>query len=48
MDWLLVKIKIVCYFRTTCTNIIAKLIRDEDKYQFGKTKLFFRAGLIVT
>ena len=34
-------------FRTTCENIITKLISDEDKYQFGKTKLFFRAGQVA-
>ena len=34
-------------FRTTCENIITKLIQDEDKYQFGKTKLFFRAGQVA-
>ena len=34
-------------FRTTCENIIIKLISDEDKYQFGKTKLFFRAGQVA-
>ena len=34
-------------FRTTCENIITKLIPDEDKYQFGKTKLFFRAGQVA-
>ena len=33
--------------RTTCENIIKKLITDEDKYQFGKTKLFFRAGQVA-
>ena len=33
--------------RTTCQNIIAKLINDEDKYRFGKTKLFFRAGQVA-
>ena len=34
-------------FRTTCENIITKLIQDEDKYQFGKNKLFFRAGQVA-
>eukprot|EP00095_Tigriopus_kingsejongensis_P008891 maker-scaffold566_size135349-snap-gene-0.26 protein:Tk08891 transcript:maker-scaffold566_size135349-snap-gene-0.26-mRNA-1 annotation:"myosin va" len=33
--------------RTTCENIVAKLIQDEDKYRFGKTKLFFRAGQVA-
>lgn len=33
--------------RTTCENIISKLINDEDKYRFGKSKLFFRAGQVA-
>jgi len=33
--------------RRTCENIVAKLIQDEDKYQFGKNKLFFRAGQVA-
>ena len=34
-------------FRTTCEKIITKLIQDDDKYQFGKNKLFFRAGQVA-
>jgi len=34
-------------YRKTCENIVAKLIRDPDKYQFGKNKLFFRAGQVA-
>eukprot|EP00092_Neocalanus_flemingeri_P009668 GFUD01010409.1.p1 GENE.GFUD01010409.1~~GFUD01010409.1.p1 ORF type:complete len:1838 (+),score=622.26 GFUD01010409.1:290-5803(+) len=34
------------YF-TTCENIVARLIPDPDKYQFGKNKLFFRAGQVA-
>ncbi len=34
-------------YRTTCENIIANMINDEDKYRFGKTKLFFRAGQVA-
>jgi len=34
-------------FRTTCENIVHKVISDEDKYRFGKTKLFFRAGQVA-
>ncbi len=34
-------------YRATCENIIAKLITDEDKYRFGNTKLFFRAGQVA-
>ncbi|ELT88116.1 hypothetical protein CAPTEDRAFT_225225 [Capitella teleta] len=33
--------------RKTCENIITKLIEDRDKYQFGKTKIFFRAGQVA-
>ena len=31
----------------TCENIVARLIADPDKYQFGKNKLFFRAGQVA-
>lgn len=34
-------------FRVTSENIISKLINDEDKYRFGKSKLFFRAGQVA-
>lgn len=33
--------------RKTCENILGKLIQDRDKYQFGKTKIFFRAGQVA-
>ena len=33
--------------RGTCENIVARLIQDPDKYQFGKNKLFFRAGQVA-
>merc|ERR1719336_1678895 len=33
--------------RSTCENIVARLIQDPDKYQFGKNKLFFRAGQVA-
>ena len=33
--------------RVTCENIVARLISDPDKYQFGKNKLFFRAGQVA-
>ena len=33
--------------RNTCENIVARLIQDPDKYQFGKNKLFFRAGQVA-
>ncbi|XP_071098869.1 unconventional myosin-Va-like isoform X3 [Haliotis cracherodii] len=31
----------------TCENILIKLIADPDKYRFGKTKIFFRAGQVA-
>lgn len=33
--------------RATCGRILNKLIKDEDKYKFGRTKLFFRAGQVA-
>ena len=33
--------------RGTCENIVGRLIQDPDKYQFGKNKLFFRAGQVA-
>jgi len=33
--------------RKTCENVVSKLIEDHDKYQFGKTKIFFRAGQVA-
>ncbi|KAK2149285.1 hypothetical protein LSH36_457g02032 [Paralvinella palmiformis] len=33
--------------KKTCENILGKLIQDRDKYQFGKTKIFFRAGQVA-
>lgn len=33
--------------KQTCKNLLEKLIRDHDKYQFGKTKIFFRAGQVA-
>ncbi|XP_028813225.1 unconventional myosin-Va isoform X2 [Denticeps clupeoides] len=33
--------------KLTCRNILEKLIQDQDKYQFGKTKIFFRAGQVA-
>ncbi|XP_056428303.1 unconventional myosin-Va isoform X1 [Hyla sarda] len=34
-------------WRQTCKNVLEKLIVDQDKYQFGKTKIFFRAGQVA-
>ncbi|CAG0903293.1 unnamed protein product, partial [Darwinula stevensoni] len=31
----------------TCAKIIQGIIQDEDKYKFGKTKLFLRAGQLA-
>lgn len=31
----------------TCRNIVAKWITDEEKYRFGNTQIFFRAGQVA-
>ncbi|XP_046984873.1 unconventional myosin-Va [Schistocerca americana] len=33
--------------RLTCERIVSKIIKDTDKFQFGKTKIFFRAGQVA-
>ncbi|XP_043239041.1 unconventional myosin-Vb-like isoform X1 [Amphibalanus amphitrite] len=33
--------------RVTCENILSNLIKDEDKFKFGRTKIFFRAGQVA-
>uniref|UniRef100_A0A8C5BYA4 Myosin VB n=1 Tax=Gadus morhua TaxID=8049 RepID=A0A8C5BYA4_GADMO len=33
--------------KLVCRNLLATLIKDEDKFQFGKTKIFFRAGQVA-
>uniref|UniRef100_A0A7N8X613 Myosin VA n=1 Tax=Mastacembelus armatus TaxID=205130 RepID=A0A7N8X613_9TELE len=33
--------------KQTCRNLLEKLIEDQDKYQFGKNKIFFRAGQVA-
>uniref|UniRef100_A0A7N6BCI0 Unconventional myosin-Va n=1 Tax=Anabas testudineus TaxID=64144 RepID=A0A7N6BCI0_ANATE len=33
--------------KLTCRNVLEKLVQDKDKYQFGKTKIFFRAGQVA-
>ncbi|XP_078540969.1 unconventional myosin-Va isoform X2 [Lissotriton helveticus] len=33
--------------KQTCKNVLEKLILDNNKYQFGKTKIFFRAGQVA-
>nr|XP_014351996.1 PREDICTED: unconventional myosin-Va [Latimeria chalumnae] len=33
--------------KQTCKNVLEKLVKDQDKYQFGKTKIFFRAGQVA-
>ncbi|BFZ14098.1 hypothetical protein BsWGS_17137 [Bradybaena similaris] len=33
--------------RKTCEAILPALIADDDKYRFGKTKIFFRAGQVA-
>lgn len=31
----------------TCKIILTKCIKDADKYQFGQTMIFFRAGQVA-
>uniref|UniRef100_A0A8C4HTT2 Myosin VAb n=1 Tax=Dicentrarchus labrax TaxID=13489 RepID=A0A8C4HTT2_DICLA len=33
--------------KQTCKSLLEKLIQDQDKYQFGKNKIFFRAGQVA-
>ncbi|GIY87606.1 unconventional myosin-Va [Caerostris darwini] len=33
--------------KITCQKILENLVREEDKFQFGKTKIFFRAGQVA-
>ncbi|XP_059191522.1 unconventional myosin-Va-like [Centropristis striata] len=33
--------------KQTCKNLMEKLIKDQDKFQFGKNKIFFRAGQVA-
>ncbi|CAL8322536.1 unnamed protein product [Lota lota] len=33
--------------KLVCKNLLGTLIKDEDKFQFGKTKIFFRAGQVA-
>ncbi|TRY83411.1 hypothetical protein DNTS_020283 [Danionella cerebrum] len=33
--------------KMTCKNVLERLVQDPDKYQFGKTKIFFRAGQVA-
>ncbi|XP_068459809.1 unconventional myosin-Va-like [Clinocottus analis] len=33
--------------KQTCKNLLEKLVTDQDKYQFGKSKIFFRAGQVA-
>lgn len=32
--------------RVACTHIVQNYINDEDKYRFGHTQIFFRAGQV--
>lgn len=44
----LMKVKDVLSDRPlTCQRVLEKLIEDPDKYKFGKTKIFFRAGQVA-
>uniref|UniRef100_A0A8C7VET8 Myosin VAb n=1 Tax=Oncorhynchus mykiss TaxID=8022 RepID=A0A8C7VET8_ONCMY len=33
--------------KQTCRNVLEKWVQDQDKYQFGKSKIFFRAGQVA-
>ncbi|XP_060808766.1 unconventional myosin-Va [Amyelois transitella] len=33
--------------KSTCGRVLAKHLKDPDKYQFGATKIFFRAGQVA-
>ncbi|XP_060659986.1 unconventional myosin-Vb isoform X1 [Drosophila nasuta] len=33
--------------KLSCRNIVLKWIQDEDKYRFGNTQIFFRAGQVA-
>uniref|UniRef100_A0A6Q2ZAG2 Myosin VAb n=1 Tax=Esox lucius TaxID=8010 RepID=A0A6Q2ZAG2_ESOLU len=33
--------------KLTCKNVLEKWVKDHDKYQFGKNKIFFRAGQVA-
>ncbi|XP_042351953.1 unconventional myosin-Va-like [Plectropomus leopardus] len=33
--------------KQTCKNLLEKLIKDQNQFQFGKNKIFFRAGQVA-
>ncbi|KAJ8002548.1 hypothetical protein DPEC_G00160050 [Dallia pectoralis] len=33
--------------KLTCRNVLEKWVKDQGKYQFGKNKIFFRAGQVA-
>uniref|UniRef100_A0A673W9K5 Unconventional myosin-Va-like n=1 Tax=Salmo trutta TaxID=8032 RepID=A0A673W9K5_SALTR len=33
--------------KQTCRNVLETWVQDQDKYQFGKSKIFFRAGQVA-
>lgn len=33
--------------KKTCSKILERHVKDPDKYQFGATKIFFRAGQVI-
>ncbi|XP_049577986.1 unconventional myosin-Va isoform X1 [Syngnathus scovelli] len=46
--WVLMKQKDVLRdVKQTCQNLLKKLIQDGNLYQFGKNKIFFRAGQVA-
>ncbi len=36
-----------CDMRASCGVILPRVIQDDDKYRFGTTKIFFRAGQVA-
>ncbi|CAL9696916.1 unnamed protein product [Knipowitschia caucasica] len=38
---------ILADWKQTCKNLLEKCIQDKNKYQFGKNKIFFRAGQVA-
>ncbi|XP_056307676.1 unconventional myosin-Va [Danio aesculapii] len=44
---LMTKKEILSDRKLTCQSVLERLVQNKDKYQFGKTKIFFRAGQVA-
>lgn len=44
---LMTKKEILLDRKLTCQSVLERLVQNKDKYQFGKTKIFFRAGQVA-